>query len=238
MNTKTTLSITQARKNIYDIAEKVQSEEKYFTLTERGVPKVVVMSAEKFESLLEKRKKLALADRGVGYSCHPQIIGRTLIIRDESRVVYLSGNDQNAKHQEESLIKAQLYVEIIEKYKYPLSSVEFGRYVKVGLKESKRYIEADLIINDDKGNVRMIIEVGCFADYEKNIDRIAADLFEISDSVSWVKKPEYLVYFSRNCRENGPQEKIIVIDNNRFNTFRAWKKAGRPFGRKIPMFIS
>lgn len=232
------MSITQARKNIYDIAEKVQSDEKYFTLTERGVPKAVVLSAEKFELLLENRGTMVLADRGSDYSSRPQIITKNLIIRDESRVVYLSENDQDDKYQEESLIKSQLYVEIIEKYKYPLNLVEFGRYVKVGPRGSKRYIEADLIINDSQGNAKMIFEVGCFEEYEKNVDRVVADLFEIADTVSWAKKPKYLVYFSRSHGKNGPQEKIMVIDNHNFNTFRAWKKDGKPFGKKIPTFNS
>lgn len=53
MNAKTTLSITEARKRIFDIAEEVQRPSVYYTLTEKGRPKVVVMSAEEFESLIE-----------------------------------------------------------------------------------------------------------------------------------------------------------------------------------------
>ncbi len=53
MNTKTTLSISEARKKIFNIAEKVQMSGKYFTLTEKGRPKAVIMSAEEFESWQE-----------------------------------------------------------------------------------------------------------------------------------------------------------------------------------------
>src|SRR5579863_9692295 len=53
MNTKTTLSITDARKKIFDIAEDVQKPGKFYTLTEQGKPKAVVMSAEQFDSLME-----------------------------------------------------------------------------------------------------------------------------------------------------------------------------------------
>jgi antitoxin YefM len=53
MNSKTTLSISEARKRIFDIAEEVQKPGKFYTFTEKGVPKAVLMSAEQFDSLME-----------------------------------------------------------------------------------------------------------------------------------------------------------------------------------------
>lgn len=53
MTTKTTLSITEARKHIFAIAERVQRPNVYYTLTDKGRPKAVVMSAEEFESWAE-----------------------------------------------------------------------------------------------------------------------------------------------------------------------------------------
>ena len=53
MDTKTTLPISEARKKIFRIAEKVQKPATYYTLTEKGRPKVVVLSADEFESWQE-----------------------------------------------------------------------------------------------------------------------------------------------------------------------------------------
>jgi antitoxin YefM len=53
MNTKTTLSISEARKKIFEIAEKVQKPSTHYILTEKGRPKVAFMSAEEFESWQE-----------------------------------------------------------------------------------------------------------------------------------------------------------------------------------------
>ncbi|OGY92201.1 MAG: hypothetical protein A3H70_00935 [Candidatus Komeilibacteria bacterium RIFCSPLOWO2_02_FULL_48_11] len=53
MNTKTTLSISEARKNIFDIAEAVQKPGLHYTFTENGKPKAVLISADEFDSLLE-----------------------------------------------------------------------------------------------------------------------------------------------------------------------------------------
>ena len=46
-------SVTEARKNIFKIADEVQKPGNYYTLTENGRPKAVVMSAEEFESWKE-----------------------------------------------------------------------------------------------------------------------------------------------------------------------------------------
>ena len=53
MNTKTTLSISEARKRIFEMAEKVQKPSTHYILTEKGRPKVAFMSAEEFESWQE-----------------------------------------------------------------------------------------------------------------------------------------------------------------------------------------
>ena len=53
MNTKTTISISEARRRIFDIAKEVQKPGLYYTLTEKGEPRVVLMSAEDFESWQE-----------------------------------------------------------------------------------------------------------------------------------------------------------------------------------------
>ena len=53
MDTKRTLSITEARKRIFEIIDEVQKPDIYYTLTEKSKPKAVVLSVEEFESLWE-----------------------------------------------------------------------------------------------------------------------------------------------------------------------------------------
>lgn len=53
MNTKTTLPISEARSRIFDIAEEIQNPSVYYTLTKRGRPKAVIISAQEFESWIE-----------------------------------------------------------------------------------------------------------------------------------------------------------------------------------------
>ncbi|MCU0652893.1 MAG: type II toxin-antitoxin system Phd/YefM family antitoxin [Candidatus Pacebacteria bacterium] len=53
MDPKTTISISEARKRIFEIAEEIQKPDNYYTLTEKGRPKAVLMSAEQFDSWRE-----------------------------------------------------------------------------------------------------------------------------------------------------------------------------------------
>ena len=50
---KNIIPISEARKNIFKIADEVQKPDNYYTLTENGRPKVVIISAEEFESWIE-----------------------------------------------------------------------------------------------------------------------------------------------------------------------------------------
>lgn len=53
MSVKNTISISEARKKIFKIAEEAQKPNNYYTLTEKGRPKAVLMSADDFESWQE-----------------------------------------------------------------------------------------------------------------------------------------------------------------------------------------
>ncbi len=239
MKIKNTLPISEARKNIFSIAKEVQHPSTYYTLTEKGRPRVVILSAEKFESLIQENENRFLLHDKKSYNHsdrRPHIFPRILVVRDSSKIVYLSEDDHDLKYREEGLIKAQLYVDLIEKYHYPVNSVELGRYVKVGGEKSKRYIEADVMIDDRHGNVESIFEVSSFVDFEDGKDKIVADLFDLAYASTWAKKPKYLVYYSRSYKNCCCQEKILVIDYTKFNSFLSWKKAGRPGSDKIPEF--
>lgn len=53
MNSKTTISITEARKKFFKIVNEVSESGQYYTLTEKGKPKAVILSVEEFESWIE-----------------------------------------------------------------------------------------------------------------------------------------------------------------------------------------
>ena len=61
MDVKNTLPITEVRKNLFNIIDKVERTRTHFTVTENGRPKAIIMSAEEFESLRETLEVMRLA---------------------------------------------------------------------------------------------------------------------------------------------------------------------------------
>jgi len=53
MNNKHIISITEARKRLFQIADDVQVPDTHYILTENGRPKVVLMSIDEFDSWTE-----------------------------------------------------------------------------------------------------------------------------------------------------------------------------------------
>ncbi|MDO8557760.1 MAG: type II toxin-antitoxin system Phd/YefM family antitoxin [bacterium] len=60
MDSNSTISISDGRKRIFEIAKEVQKPGKQYTLTENGKPKVVLMSAEEYESFMETMEVLRI----------------------------------------------------------------------------------------------------------------------------------------------------------------------------------
>jgi antitoxin YefM len=58
ISTKTTISISEARRRIFNIADEVQAPHRVYSLTADGKPKAVIMSAEEYESWIETMEVL------------------------------------------------------------------------------------------------------------------------------------------------------------------------------------
>lgn len=245
MLSKTTLPVSSARKKIFSIMKDIQKPGAYYTLTERGIPRAVIVSAERFErviagggshagSLVMDAPRRSYAARS-GYS---MALGCDLrIFRDEAGYPFAEGADEEEnKYREEGYIKAVLFVELTDKYDYPLRYIELGRYVQRSGQSGKRYIEADMLVGDRNGDIVSVFEVAPFDDYEKRRDSVVSDLYDIAEAVSWRKRPKHLVYYSRAVRNGKPKEKIAVIDHAEYPDFEAWKKGGRVCGSRIPAF--
>ena len=52
-DTKTTISISEGRKRLFEMTDEVQTPNRVYTLTVDGKPKAVLMSAEEYESMIE-----------------------------------------------------------------------------------------------------------------------------------------------------------------------------------------
>lgn len=114
MNSKTTLSLSEARKKFFRIAEEVQKPGIYYTLTEKGRPKAVIISAEEFESWMETleimsefpglEKNIKKVDRDVKtgaykkYAIMEQVMAKYgFILADKSKTKYAVGSKARKK---------------------------------------------------------------------------------------------------------------------------------------------
>jgi prevent-host-death family protein len=59
MSIKHTLSITEARKIFFEIVREVQKPANHYILTDKGRPKMVLLSADEYESIMETVDVLA-----------------------------------------------------------------------------------------------------------------------------------------------------------------------------------
>ena len=116
MDAKTTLSISEARKRIFEIAEKVQKPDVHYTLMENGRPKAVIMSVEEFESWKETievmhdipdlKKDIEEAEWDFksgaykGYSTLEEILAKEgFVLADKSKKKYGASHGAQAKRR-------------------------------------------------------------------------------------------------------------------------------------------
>ena len=111
MNYKTTISISEARKKIFQIAEDVQKPGTYYTFTEKGRSKAVLMSAEEFESWretlnvmrdfpdLEKDIKIAREEykKGDYITINELLLNQGYILKDSPKQKYGTSNSNSKK---------------------------------------------------------------------------------------------------------------------------------------------
>ena len=125
MDAKTTLSISEARKRIFEIAEKVQKPDVHYTLTENGRPKAVIMSVEEFESwkeTIEVMHDIPDLKKDI----------------EEAERYYKSGAYKNYSTLEEILAKEGFVSADKAKKRYGASSRFQAKRVKTTRKNSKR----------------------------------------------------------------------------------------------------
>lgn len=102
---KNTISISQARSKLFAIAERVQTPGVYFTFTDKGRPKTVIMSADEYESMIETlevmhdfpdlNKTIAKVDKDINSGAHLQYPTLDDILAKEG---YILNNKTNNKH--------------------------------------------------------------------------------------------------------------------------------------------
>jgi type I restriction enzyme M protein len=134
-------------------------------------------------------------------------------------------------------VRAALYAELIEKYKYPFGQIDKpDRYIKIGHPDKKTDVKIDLLVKKDE-NPFMLFELkGTEEGYEREMERsVKTQLFHVAPVLDPKGKYlRYLIYYTRFAEEGALKEKIITIDYTKYKTWDDWEEAGRPNLRLIP----
>lgn len=161
------------------------------------------------------------------------------ISHDRSKITYLAQGHTNNFLDLEEQVRAELYVDLIEKYKYKPDKkiIELEKYRKIGHPYKKTDIKIDIVVYDKNQDPFMLFELKSPEEYDKYFElSIKTQLFEPAATEDKGKGTlKFLVYYTRWYDEDGKlQEKYVTIDYTKYKSFEEWEAAGRPNLRYIP----
>ena len=226
MQIKTTLSISEARKQLFTIADKVQQAEAYYTLTERGKPTVVILSASSFESLQQKQ------------TGSPPESATTWIVREASTRQCQVTKDT---FREKNLLRSGLFVALTEQFGYPFGSIDIGRWVPKGGSGSRTYIESDLLVDEQNGTL-IVCAVEIFQRYAENTQETLEELFAITATFPQQShQSRFILYATRAPVSTGStptaqQNTWLIIDTKKYPSLEVWQQAGSPTEKSLPKY--
>jgi len=165
--------------------------------------------------------------------------GYISISRDGSKITYLAQGYTDNFFDPEEKVRAELYIDLIEKYKYkPYKNIiELEKYRKIGHPHKKTDIKMDIVVYDENHNPFILFELKSPEEYDKYFESsIKTQLFEPAATEDKGKGTlKFLIYYTRWYDEDGKlQEKYETIDYTRYKSFEDWEAAGRPNLRYIP----
>ena len=134
---------------------------------------------------------------------------------------------------EEEIVRAYLLAKLVNDLGYKEEQIELEKEYDIGRpKVNKPRI--DIIVYEDD-NPFLYIELKSPQEYERDKDEvIEKQLFNLaSQEVGQAKTVTYLVLFTVDVIEDVIQDKALLIDYKKFNSFEKWKEI-RDFSDQIP----
>jgi len=162
-------------------------------------------------------------------------INKNIIKIRDSRITYVFPNKTyNFDYQEEK-VRAEIYVELILNYKYPIEEMEIEKEHKIGRPDKKTSAKIDILVKKN-GNPFLIFELKSPEEYEREMESsIKTQLFNVAAvEDKKARSLKYLIYYTRYYEEGELKEKIKTIDYKKFKDYDNWEEAGKPDLMLIP----
>ena len=162
-------------------------------------------------------------------------IERNLIRIQDNRIRYIYPNKTYNFRDPEEKVRAELYVELILKYKYPIKEIELEKEHKIGRPDKKTSAKIDVLVKKN-GKPFLLFELKSPEEYEREMESsIKTQLFNVAAvEDKRAKSLKYLIYYTRYYENLELKEKIKTIDYKKFKDYEDWEEAGKPDLMLIP----
>ncbi|WP_306010442.1 N-6 DNA methylase [Bacillus sp. MMSF_3328] len=132
---------------------------------------------------------------------------------------------------DEELVRALLVCRLHYDLNYPLDgSIELEQSYEAG-RPKKIKPRIDVIVRDnrstEKGAAFLFIELKAPNEYDSNQELIEGQLFNLALLEAKHGQVNYLVYYSIDTRSNEFDDRSIIIDFEKYNTYSHWDEQGR-----------
>ena len=145
------------------------------------------------------------------------------IIGRSARILY------NVESNEKERIGAELCVDLVERYGYPLMGITVAETVAVVASSgSLEYLEADILALGEKGVPLLIVEVVAPGAYLNEREAALKKLFRIGGTLAETADVPcmYLVYYTHTRVGDVFNRNCTIVDYACYQTYTAWREAG------------
>lgn len=156
---------------------------------------------------------------------------------DGRLIIYESVGHQDEIGDPEEQVRADLYLDLVEKYGYNTpNAVEMEKYYKIGHPHKRSDAKVDVIVKYPDGRPFLVIELKSPGDYDRYMeDSLKTQVFNIAAVENQVHGSiRYLVYHTRYWENGTLHHKTVCIDYEKYRSFEEWDKDGRENLREIP----
>jgi type I restriction enzyme M protein len=155
---------------------------------------------------------------------------------DRKEIRYSDEIKQHRKIREltgEEIVRAYLILKLINTLKYPIDCIELEKTHTIGRSTKRTSARIDVLVrnNDNSYNTFMIIEVKAPDTYDKEMEEIKTQLFQVA---KLEKGTQYLIYYTAYLFEQQIRERVVSISFSMFDSYKEWEKEGKQDLMGIP----
>jgi len=156
---------------------------------------------------------------------------------ERNEIYYSEKIKQHRKIRElnkEEIVRAYLIVKLLTTLNYTPDCIELEKEHTMGRKGKKTSARIDVLVKnkDETYSPFMIIEVKAPDEYDREMDEIKTQLFNVANQE---RGTQYLLYYTAYVSENEDvQERVVSISFSRYDTYKDWEKEGKPNLMGIP----